>query len=250
MIPVEIVAGTRAVLAEIKIPTIARWQQVYGSVEQELCARMLFVSVRIVEERVAEHFGVSRTVVRDVLARMHSVGLITKDGLGRWIAPRLTPDKTHHLYEMRWLLEPEALRLAAPNLTPEALETARITVLEALDGFPRQGFDMEIVENDLHVALLAKCPNGELLQALARTRMLFAPTRYLFDPVLQIPLASIEDALREHLEIYRLLLNRQPDRAAAALHGHLKNADARWLQRFAGAANASPTEMPPYLMRL
>lgn len=244
------VARERAVLDEVKIAAVQQWERIYVELERELCARVMFVSVRIVEERLAEHFGVSRTVARDVLARMHSVGLVTKDSMGRWIATRVTPDKTRHLYELRSLLEPEALRQAAPHVSRDYLERLRATVVEALDGFPREGFDTDVVEHDLHIRLLSHCPNGELLQALTRTRMLFVPTRYLFDPVLRIPLTSIEDALEEHRSIYELLLAKKAAKAAAALHDHLKQADTRWLQRFECAANAKLAELPAYLTGL
>jgi DNA-binding GntR family transcriptional regulator len=238
----------RAVLDTVKIPAVTQWERMYGQLEQELCARAIFSSVRIVEERLAEHFGVSRTVVRDVLARMHSVGLVSKDSLGRWVAPRVTPEKTHHLYELRWLLEPQALLQAAPHVPVHYLEQARATVLESLDGFPREGFDTDVIEHDLHVRLLGHCPNEEILHALARTRVLFVPTRYLFDPVLHIPLSLIEDALQEHLRIYQLLLDRKPQKAATALRDHLKLADDRWLQRFQGASRQPREALPPYLV--
>lgn len=237
----------RAVLETVKLSSVPQWERMYGQLEQELCSRMIFSSVRIVEERVAEHFGVSRTVVRDVLARMHSVGLVTKDSLGRWIAPQVTPAKTHHLYELRWLLEPQALQQAAPHVPVAYLEQARATVMDALDGFPREGFDTDIVENDLHVTLLGHCPNEEILHSLARTRVLFVPTRYLFDPVLHIPLSLIEDALGEHLKIYNLLLSKKTDKAAAALFNHLKSADDRWLKRFEGTSSLKQDALPPYL---
>ncbi len=242
-------AMRRAVLETVKIQSVPQWERMYGQLERELCTRMIFSSVRIVEERLAEHFGVSRTVVRDVLARMHSVGLVAKDALGGWIAPQVTPDKTHHLYELRWLLEPQALLQAAPHVPAEYLEHARRTVLEALDGFPRENFDTDVVENDLHVRLLSHCPNEEILHALARTRVLFVPTRYLFDPVLHIPLVLIEDALREHARIYELLLAGQATKAAQALHDHLKQADDRWLQRFHGAQSMRQDAMPSYLAK-
>jgi DNA-binding GntR family transcriptional regulator len=240
----------RAVLDSVRILSVPQWERMYGQLERELCTQMIFSSVRIVEERVAEHFGVSRTVVRDVLARMHSVGLVSKDSLGRWVAAQVTPDKTHHLYELRWMLEPEALRQAAAHVPSAYLERARATVVEALDGFPREGFDTDVVEHDLHVTLLSHCPNEEILHALARTRVLFVPTRYLFDPVLRIPLSQIEDALREHVQIYSLLLDRKPAQAARALHEHLQRADGRWLTRFQGAAVLKPVEVPPYLVKL
>lgn len=242
--------GPKAVIEPTAIAAVARWQAIYGPVERELCSRMLFADFRIIEDRLAAQFGVSRTVAHDVLSRMHSVGLIAKDRFGHWIARRVTPDQTHHLYELRWLLEPEALRQAASHVPAAEITAARAAVGDALDGFPRAGFDMETVETDLHVSLLSHCPNGEILQALARTRMLFAPTRYLFDPVLQIPLELIADALREHLEIYDLLLAGRPGRAAAALSAHLKRADGRWLQRFEGADGIVLATPPNWLTAL
>ena len=239
-----------ATLDEIKIPAVARWESMYGQLEQALCATIIFSSVRIIEERVAEYFNVSRTVVRDVLARMHSVGLVSKDAPGRWIAPQVTPEKTHHLYEMRWILEPQALLQAAPHVPQSHLLHARETVIRSLDGFPRDGFDMDVIENDLHETVLSYCPNPEILQALARTRILFVPTRDLFDPVLRIPLSLIADALQEHRQIYDLLLNGEIQTAADALRVHLQQADDRWLQRFNSAFHLPGVDIPPYLVPL
>jgi DNA-binding GntR family transcriptional regulator len=145
------------------------------------------------------------------------------------------------------MLEPTALQQAAPSLPPALLERALATVTEALDGFPREGFDTDVVENDLHVSVLSYCPNDEILQSLARTRVLFVPTRYLYDPVLQIPLSLIEDALKEHQQIYCLLLDQRANDAAMALQRHLKNADERWFKRFEGSAGHKQEALPSYL---
>ncbi|WP_458098029.1 GntR family transcriptional regulator [Roseomonas sp. WA12] len=245
----EAVAGAArlAVLDAVKIPALPHWERMYSQLEQALCVAMISSTVRIVEERVAENFGVSRTVVRDVLARMHGIGLVTKDSLGRWVAPQVTPEVTHQMYELRWLLEPSALLQAAPHLPRVLLEQSTATVQDALDGFPKEGFDTDIAEHDLHVRALSFCPNQQILYALGRTRMLFVPTRYLFDPVLHIPLDLIADALREHLEIYRLLLDGRPSQAAEALEMHLRRADNRWLQRFNRGARPEARSMPDYL---
>ena len=257
----EVVAGDRpqgttaglaprqAVLNTTKILPAPQWERMYAQLERELCACIIFSAARIVEERLAEHYSVSRTVVRDVLARMHSVGLVGKDSLGRWIAPHVTPAKTHHLYELRWILEPQALLQAAEHVPRAELERARATVVEALDGFPKEGFDTDVVEHDLHVRLLSHCPNDDILHSLARTRVLFVPTRYLFDPVLHIPLALIEDAMREHCDIYDLLLAGRAADAAQALEMHLKRADGRWLERFNRVSQLRVDQpLPGYLM--
>ncbi|MBE7202902.1 MAG: GntR family transcriptional regulator, partial [Parafilimonas terrae] len=61
------------------MPHQRRWETLYGAVEQEIYAQILFRSVRVNDLRLAQHYGVSRTVTRDLLARMDGVGLVTKD---------------------------------------------------------------------------------------------------------------------------------------------------------------------------
>ena len=105
--------GRVAKLQELQISPRRQWERVFEKVEHEIRVRVLFGSLRIIEAPLAEHFHVSRTVARDVLGRMQSIGLVSKHG-GHWIAERVSTDRIRHLFEMRMILEPEAMRLAAP----------------------------------------------------------------------------------------------------------------------------------------
>lgn len=88
--------------------TTPSWQRIYGDVENALTRRIAFGSWRLVESALGQHFGVSRTVAREVLARLQSRGLVINEGK-RWIAPELTERRVRDLYELRALLEPAAL---------------------------------------------------------------------------------------------------------------------------------------------
>ncbi|WP_207477617.1 FCD domain-containing protein [Arenibaculum pallidiluteum] len=245
-------AGTvgDAVLDPVKISTPRQWERMYKEVEQQLFAQTLFGSVRINEQRLAQHFDVSRTVTRDLLARMHGFGLVTKDSAGHWIAGRMNPDRIRDLYEMRWLLEPPAL-LQAARIAPRAtLAAMRDHVVATRAASPIDSAEFNGVEKELHIDLLGLCPNQEILSALRRTHLLFGPTRYLFDPYLGIPIEMIEDALNEHLAIIDLLLAGQPERAAEALRTHLVDAVDRWLRRFEITRRMSPQQCPPWLAQV
>ncbi|WP_203192583.1 GntR family transcriptional regulator [Xanthobacter dioxanivorans] len=222
----------------------------YEEVEQELFIRTLFGSVRVNELRLAEHFGVSRTVTRDLLARMHGVGLVAKDSAGHWVAEKMTPDRIRHLYELRCLLEPAALAQAAGVVPRRVLEEMRATIISTRNDTPIDSARFDHAENDLHVTLLGYCPNEEILRALKRTHLLFGPTRYLFDPFLGIPISLIEAALNEHLGIVEHLLDGRADHAAAALAAHLQDAVDRWLKRFEITSRLHPLKTPPYLSQI
>lgn len=236
-----------AVLDTVDLSAPRQWERMYEEVEQELFVRTLFSSVRLNELRLAAHFGVSRTVTRDLLARMHGVGLVAKDSAGHWIAEKMTPDRIRHLYELRCLLEPAALRQAAPQVPAAVLQEMRGRILAARAETPISSARFDQAETDLHITLLGYCPNAEILRALKRTHLLFGPTRYLFDPFLGIPIRLIVAALDEHLTIIDLLRDGQVDRSARTLESHLRDAVERWLRRFEITARGQPITFPSYL---
>jgi DNA-binding GntR family transcriptional regulator len=241
-------SGRLATLEEIKLTPAPRWERVYAAVEQDLCMHVLQHSVRITEEGLAEHFGVSRTVARDVLARMHSVGLLIKDRYGRWMAERVTPTRIRDLYEMRWLLEPEALLQSAPHVPRARLERARDALKRMLARMPdADSAALARLENDLHVDLLAHCPNAMLLRTLRHTHVLLVSNQYIFDLYLGIERDVMRAALREHLAVVDLLLREDYAGAARLLREHLQVSCGVWLRRFEAVSDRAKPPIPPYL---
>lgn len=240
-------AGRAATLEKVELTGELQWQRMYAAVERELCTRVLFGTVRITEERLAEHFDVSRTVARDVMARMHSVGMLSKDKGGHWIAERVTQERIGHLFEMRCLIEPVALLHAAQYVPRDWLESVRAKLVGQIASGHRDAKEMDDTETDLHIRLLSYCPNKEMTTALARTQVLFVPTRYLADPYLQIPGQLINDAFTEHLEIIEALLANNPRRATKILHEHISEAQKRWMLRFDIVSRMKQSPLPSYL---
>ncbi|BBQ02543.1 hypothetical protein BSFA1_76710 (plasmid) [Burkholderia sp. SFA1] len=243
-------AGKPAVLDKLEITSAPQWQRMYAELERELCTRVLFGSVRITEEGLAEHFAVSRTVARGVMARMHSVGQLSQDRNGHWIAEQVTRERIEHLFEIRRLLEPTALLHAAHHVPREFLEAVRARLVGVIEAGHRGGAEMDTAETDLHIDLLSHCPNKEIVLALSRTQVLFVPTRYLRDPYLEIPYQLISDAFTEHLQIVDDILAGKPERAAQALTDHIREANTRWVLRFEIIRRMKQPDFPAYLTAL
>lgn len=73
---------------------------------------------RLVENELAERFGVSRTPIREALQRLETQGLLTRDGRSLIVAS-LDHNQMAELYVVRAELEGLAARLAAIHATPE-----------------------------------------------------------------------------------------------------------------------------------
>lgn len=76
---------------------------------------------RLVQADVATQLGVSTTPVREALRDLATEGLVRLDAHRGAVVHEVTPEELAELYDLRRILEPEAVRRAAQNLTDEQL---------------------------------------------------------------------------------------------------------------------------------
>ena len=96
---------------------------VYDSIYEQLMSLTIAPGARIPIDVVARELNVSQTPVRGALSRLEREGLVHKAHLiGYSAAPQLDRKQFEDLFNFRLLIEPEGARLAALNMTPEALK--------------------------------------------------------------------------------------------------------------------------------
>src|SRR5512134_4069676 len=83
--------------------------RVYTTLRQYLRAGRIPAGQPLQEAALAAQLGVSRTPVREALARLATDGLVVAEGRS-FTLPELTVSDIEDIYALRFLLEPEALR--------------------------------------------------------------------------------------------------------------------------------------------
>lgn len=225
------------------------WERIYREAEAEIAARIAFGSWRITETEMAAAYGVSRTVAREVLARLQQRGLVRKDDKSRWFAPALTPDYVDELYEMRRLLEPVALAKAMPLVPPGYVAAMRHRLDAALaQAATIESTVLDSLEEELHVGLLGHCGNRTLMEALGRYQSLLIAHRFLYGAAPR--LYEVEPFLPEHIAIVERLEAGAVTEAAERLAEHLARASERAIARIALVAGSFDLQPLPYLKPL
>lgn len=173
---------------------------------------------RVLENDCAERLGISRTPVREAIARLASEGLIGRGAGGAPRVNRISADAMFDILHVRRLLEIEAARRACTASARGTLIDLRHRLLGYLDAPDVSAEDHQRTDEELHacIARMAESPMlGELIANLRlRTRV--------FDKKM-LP-GRFEPGCREHIAIIDAILNGDADAAGAAMKKHLDNA--------------------------
>ena len=130
----------------------------YGAIRERILSGALARGERIHQEDIALELGVSRTPVREALARLAAEGLVQMHtNRGARVAD---PDRSgmRAAYEARLVIEPGAARLAAQRRPPEPLRAMRAALARQRRG-PRRVHARFEANRDFHLALVAAAGN-------------------------------------------------------------------------------------------
>jgi DNA-binding GntR family transcriptional regulator len=186
--------------------------------------------VRLAEERLAQRYGVSRTPVREALARLATDGLIERRDNGFYVTtPNLAELKD--LYELRVALELRGITRAIEN--PAIRHDREIIDAELAHWYdlrakpPAPGPEFVVIDERFHTALSAASGNLALTEALVAVNQKIRRVR-MYD---FLSADRISSTIAEHIEILELVSVGELDRAYHALYEHVGGSLAVVLRR-------------------
>ncbi len=197
----------------------SRTVAVLGAIKHAILAGELKPGQPLVETDLAEVLGVSKTPVREALKTLAGAGLVTMNPY-KGAAVRIVDDEqARHLYDVRLLLEPEALARAVTagrdwRPAHQALDRAHSA---------RDQAERSLANRDFHRELYAGCGNPLLVQMLDDLRdqtALVSVAAWRHEPGgRQTP--SWEREAAEHLAVLQAAQDGDAERAATLLRRHI-----------------------------
>jgi len=116
------------IIPAVPRPTTIR-DQVYQLLLERLGTGRFGINQRIIEKDLVDQLNVSRTPVRDALARLAAEGFLVSTKYG-YRVPNIAKDDIEFMTEMRAMVEPEAAQQAAENSTTTGIDEMHSAIRE------------------------------------------------------------------------------------------------------------------------
>jgi DNA-binding GntR family transcriptional regulator len=170
--------------------------KVYEAIKRRIVDLSLPPNDQLVEQRLAEELGVSKSPIREALQRLETAGLVyTLPFKGCFVA-EITPQDVKHTFQLREALEIHCLKLACESFSDEEIHRIRTILLKGQEAV--KGNDLEqsyFVNTEFHDALITYTKNPKIQRT------------YL--------------TLRDHLDRYRNIASRIWGRVGKSHQDHL-----------------------------
>lgn len=204
--------------------------EIYEKIYRAILEHRLHPGTKLVEERLAEIFKVSRARVREVLARLaHEQVVEIFPKRGAYVA-RPSIEQAVHVFEARRLIEPELVKRLIENLTHEQVEKLRQHCSLEQDARRREDKRMIVrLSGEFHMLLSELAGN----MALARTMRELSSLTCLIIILYDAPTAS-SCRSDEHSLITDAISKRDVERAQGLMLEHLAHIE--------GSLNLEPAD--------
>lgn len=192
------------------------------SLTKAIVERRLLPGSKLAEQKLADHFGVSRTLVRQALLQLSQHQLVTLEpSRGAFVAAP-SVDEARQVFAVRRMLECEMARAFAARVTPALVRSLREHIAQerrAIEHDDASG-RTELL-GDFHVHMAELMGNQVLAQLLGQLISRCALITLMYQ--------SSQDASHshdEHVQIVRALAERDGERAARLMGDHLGHVEA------------------------
>ncbi len=203
-------------LGSLEVRSTSLSEQAYIRLREFILDRKISAGSTLLEGKIADELGISRTPMREALGRLAGEGLLVRRDARSYSVRSIDTKEYFDSMRTRELLECEATELAVGRISKEELDRLDAAV-ESLDATARTESEYWRFDDHFHICIALASGNvvlPRLIQQLRDESRLFR---------LNSPLHRTEENHHEHLEIIRALREDDAKAARNAMLAHLRS---------------------------
>jgi DNA-binding GntR family transcriptional regulator len=197
----------------------------YAKVVDMLRSRELGPNDVILETRLSRQLNISRTPLREAIRRLEGEKILERQRSGTLVVRAISIEDLLHIWQIRILLEGDAARRAAGQISVRDLKSLRARLIAMKNNGDPAPIDLRAVGRDLH-SLIGQASGNPMLAAIIedfrkRTQLL---------TLRRVPERAIK-VCEEHLAIVDALIAGDGNEARAAMQRHIEGVRAYTLEK-------------------
>jgi len=184
---------------------------------------------RIIDKKLAEELGVSRSIVRQVLTILVKEELLAMIPRIGFYVREITRKEIEEIYNVRKILEVYATELAVPKISSRDIAEVE-KVFKRAEGDLEKNEVKSFIETDakLHKLLIDNCGNEYLKKIINEYN-----DRYAFYRIIDLNrVERAKESYFEHYELFEAVKKKNAKLSAALMAKHIENAKNIILNNF------------------
>ena len=194
---------------------------IFEKVRDDILNDVYVLGDKLVESKLADELGVSRTPVREALKQLELDGLVESIPNRGVIVKGLSDQDIYDIYSVRISIESIAAELAVERMTPEDLKDLT-DICDLMEFFTMKNDSAKIFElnTQFHEKIYA-CTKSRYLEHILKDFQIFIKSTRLESLKTK---GRLEIALREHKKILKAFKDHDKEAAKEAISKHIVSA--------------------------
>ncbi len=202
--------------------------KVFNQLQNDILNGKYHPGESLVETKLSEEMGVSRTPIREAIRQLELEGLVQYYPNKGAVVTGISSKDIEDIYTIRMMIEGLAARWAAQNITPQELEELREALdLEEFYTLKNDTEHLLKLDSRFHEIIFRASKSKPLMHTLssfhhyvqrARNESLSSPVR-------------ARKVLEEHKAILQAIADRNPEMAEKLTKQHVKNASVNFIRQ-------------------
>ena len=196
-------------------------RSIVDALTKAIVEHRLHPGTKLAEQKLADHFGVSRTLIRQALFQLVQKRLIRMEPARGAFVATPSSDEARQVFAVRRMVEAEMTRSFVRNVTPAQIKALKDHVAEEKAAVSRGDVAGRTdLLGDFHVRMAELMGNevlaqilGELISRCALITLMYQSTN------------AAEHSAEEHAEILKAIAAKDEDLAVKLMDEHLRNVE-------------------------
>jgi len=203
--------------------------QVYKIIKDKIIWHGIKMGERIIDKKLAEELGVSRSMVRQALTALAKEELLTMVPRKGFHVREVTKKEIEEIYEVRKVLEVYAIKRTIPKITDRDITEVEMAFNEFKKNLGKNDTKKFIkIDIKLHNLIIDNCNNSHIKKIIDKFKNLVNFYRFAD----QHKITRAKELYFEHYEIFKSIKSRDVELATELMSNHIENSKRNILKNY------------------